>query len=351
MKKKKRNFQQLFSFVLLLFTLAVVVGIGLNGNDLQELGAALKQLSPFFLVLCVLCWGMYVLFNALTMHHFLKVQGYPIKLRQSLYAAIIGIYYCNVTPGASGGQPMEMYALSRYGVPVGISGSGMAVKFVVFQSVLLATGAVMWLFHADFVREYAGGSWWFVLLGYLANFVTIGLVLLMAISPNAVRWVIGKCIAIGVKLKLCKDPDASKAKWEEHCTSFLSSVQLLMRRPRDLLIQCLIALAHLMSLMLVIVAVYHALGLEGIGISRLITMGVLLYIGASYTPLPGASGAQEGGFAFMFRSIFPDARLFVALMIWRFCTYYLSVLIGVVLTVKETISSLRADRKAGAAEN
>lgn len=344
MKKEKRNLQQLFSFLLLLVTLAVVLCIGLNGNEMDDLAAALKRLSPSFLILCVLCWALYVLLNALTMYHFLRVQGYPVKLKDSLYAAMIGIYYCNVTPGATGGQPMEMYTLSKYGVPVGISGSGMAVKFVLFQTVLLITGAVLWMTHVDFVRAYAQSSWWFILLGYAANFCTIGMVVLMAISRKAVRWVIDKCILIGTKLHLCKDPEAARLKWENHCASFLDSVQMMVRRPRDLLIQCLIAFAQLMSLMLVIIAVYHALALEGVSTMELITMGVLLYIGASYTPLPGASGAQEGGFAVMFKGIFPDALLFVALMIWRFCTYYLSVLVGAVLTVAENIGTLRKKR-------
>lgn len=349
MKKEKKNLQQVFSFLLLLITLVVVVCIGLNGNELDELGAALQRLSPVFLLLCVACWALYVLFNALTMYHFLRVQGYPIKLGQNLHAAMTGIYYCNVTPGATGGQPMEMYALSKYGVPVGVSGSGMAVKFVVFQTVLLITGAVLWVWHADFVREYAQSSWWFILLGYLANFFTIGMVILMAISRKAVRWVIAKCILIGCKLHLCKDPDASRMKWENHCVSFLDSVQLMIRRPRDLVIQCLIAFGHLMSLMLVILAVYHALGLQAVSNMQLITMGVLLYIGASYTPLPGASGAQEAGFAVMFRGIFPDALLFVALMIWRFCTYYLSVLAGAALTIAENVSAIRKRRAKDAA--
>ena len=245
---------------------------------------------------------------------------------------------------------MEMYVLSKYGVPVGISGSGMAVKFVVFQTVLLVAGAFLWIFHAAFVHEYAQNAWWFVLLGYLANFCTIGMVLLMAVSQKAVRWVIGKCIALGTKLRLCKEPEASRQKWENHCASFLASIQLMIKRPRELLIQCLIALGQLMSLMLVIIAVYRAFGLEDASNAQLITMGILLYIGASYTPLPGASGAQDGGFAVMFRGIFPDALLFVALMIWRFCTYYLSVLVGAVLSVVENVALLRRSARSSAVD-
>ena len=61
---------------------------------------------------------------------------------------------------------------------------------------------------------------------------------------------------------------------------------------------------------------------------ELITMGVLLYIGASYTPLPGASGAQEGGFLLYYRGIFAGGTISVALLVWRFMTYYTILLIG-----------------------
>lgn len=341
----KRNLERVLSFLLLLLTLGIVLYIGFSGNDMESLGKALTALSPVYLLMCLFSWALYVLCDALAIHHFLHMQGQPIKLRQSLHAAMTGIYYCNVTPGATGGQPMEMYCLSKYGVSIGKSGSGMAVKFIVFQAVLLITGVVLGLSHFTFVDAHTQGTKWFVALGYIVNFFSIGMVVLMAISRSAVRWVIEKCIVLGVKLHICKDPDASRHKWENHCQSFLSSVQLIIRHPGDVLIQCLIALVQLMSLMLVIIAIYHAFGLSGVTTGELITMGVLLYIGASYTPLPGASGAQEGGFAVLFRGIFPDAHLFVALLIWRFSTYYLSVLVGAVLSLAENVYALRKSRR------
>ena len=337
---KKHSIQQLLSFFLLALTLGVVLYIGLNGSDLAELIEALKRLSPLYLLICLACWLIYVLMDALVIHHFLFIQNVPIRLWQSIHSAIVGIYYCNITPGASGGQPMEMYCLNKYGVPVGISGSAMAVKFVVFQVVLLVTGALLWLTHGEFVAAYAGGSTWFVVLGYVANFFTIGIVIGMAVSQRAVRWVIDRCIRLGIRLRICRDTQTSREKWENHCQSFLASFQLVASKPVDLFIQCLIAFVQLMSLMGVIIAVYLALGLEGVSYAELITMGVLLYIGASYVPLPGASGAQEGGFAVMFRYIFPEANCFVALLIWRFCTYYASVLTGAVVTTVENVIDL-----------
>lgn len=342
---KKPNLERLLSFLFLLVTLGVVLYIGFSGNDVDTLGEALGALSPVFLLICLLSWGLYVLMDALAIYHFLRMQGQSVRLWQSLHAAMTGIYYSNITPGATGGQPMEMYCLSKYGVSIGKSGSGMAVKFVVFQAVLLLTGGLLWLGHAGFVDMHTQGTKWFILLGYAVNFFSIGMVALMAVSQRAVRWVIERCIRIGMRLRVCKNPEASRQKWENHCQSFLSSVQLIIRHPKDVLIQCLIALGQLMSLMLTILAIYHAFGLEGIGTGELITMGVLLYIGASYTPLPGASGAQEGGFAVLFRGIFPDAQLFVALLIWRFSTYYLSIFAGALLTTAENLLGLRKSKK------
>ncbi len=334
----KAGTRKLLNLLFLLVTLAVVLFIGLKGNDLEELAAALTGFSPAFFGLCLLCWCVYILTDALSVHCFLARQGYRLRLIDSLHAAIVGLYYCNITPGASGGQPMEMYTLGRKNVPIGYSGSAMAVKFVCFQVTLLMTGALLWLFNRAFVFQHTQGIRWMILLGYIFNCFSISGVVLMAISRRAMMWVINKCIAVGSKLRICRNPEASREKWANHCTSFLDSFRMLLHHPVDLLVQMLIALVQLLSLMLVIRCIYLGMGLSGVSPMQMITVGVLLYISASYTPLPGASGAQEGGFALFFRGIFPEATLFVALMIWRFFTYYLTILVGAAVT---TVESLR----------
>lgn len=70
-------------------------------------------------------------------------------------------------------------------------------------------------------------------------------------------------------------------------------MHLVIRHPKDVIIQCLIALGQLMSLMLVIIAIYQAFGLSGISVGELLAMGVLLYIGASYTPLPAPAAHRK----------------------------------------------------------
>lgn len=344
----KAGVRKLLNFLFLAFTLGVVLVIGLHGNDLKELAEALGSVSLISFLLCFVCWCIYLLMNALGTYCFLNRQGVHLRLADALHAAVIGLYYCNVTPGASGGQPMEMYVLSKKNVSIGYSGSAMAIRFVCFQVVLLVAGAVFWLCNRGFVAQHTQGIRWLVLVGYLVNCFTISGVVLMAISRKKMLWLIDKCIKAGVKLRICKNPDASREKWTNHCESFLTSFRMLMRHPVDLLVQVVIAFVQLLAQMMVIWCIYRAMGLSGVSMIQIITVGILLYISASYMPLPGASGMQEGGFALFFRAIFPDAKLFVALMIWRFFTYYLTILAGVLVTVVEsTIGFAKKEKVAG----
>ena len=118
MKKNKPNAERLLSFLFLLITLGVVLYVGFSGNDLEALGGALRTMSPAYLALCLMSWILYVLTDALAIHHFLRMQGCPIRLRQSLRAAMTGVYYCNVTPGATGGH----WCARRCGSPSGAFG-------------------------------------------------------------------------------------------------------------------------------------------------------------------------------------------------------------------------------------
>ena len=71
----------------------------------------------------------------------------------------------------------------------------------------------------------------------------------------------------------------------------------------------------------------------GASYGQIITMAMLLYVSAAYTPLPGASGAQEGVFALYFANIFPSGIRLMALLLWRFFTYYISLIIGAIVTI------------------
>ena len=57
-------------------------------------------------------------------------------------------------------------------------------------------------------------------------------------------------------------------------------------------------------------------------------MQAFLFLTVSFVPLPGAAGASEGGFYLFFALIFPGTIMPLAMLLWRFATYYANILFG-----------------------
>ena len=124
------------------------------------------------------------------------------------------------------------------------------------------------------------------------------------------------------------------------------AVLRLSRHPRQILIQLGLSALSVLGLMSVILFVYRAFGESGTPWYQLLTISFLLFLSASYTPLPGASGAQEGGFLLYYRGLFTQGTAGLALLVWRFMTYYLFLIIGAAATI---LTHLRGGAKARAA--
>ena len=329
----KPRAKKILNFAFIFGTLAVVLLIGFNGQEMTGAVEALKSIGPQWIILCALAWVGYLLFDALSVHHFLKSQGHGIPLRSSLFVAISGMYYSNITPGATGGQPMQVYYLKKRNVPIGIGTSALTVKLFAFQFMLAVLGTILWIAYKDYIALQLGGNMWILIIGYVYNVIIVAFTVMMATSKRLVHFFVMLVIKAGVKLRLIKDPATTRAKWEDVIDTFHNSVMMITRRPVDLVIQLLIATAQILSLMAVTFFIYHAFRLTGTTYGQITALGIMLYTSAAYTPLPGASGAQEGVFALYFSQVFPDGIRLMALLLWRFFTYYFTLIVGAIVSV------------------
>ena len=124
----------------------------------------------------------------------------------------------------------------------------------------------------------------------------------------------------------------------------------LIHSPGQILMQILFSALSMLGMTGSIVFTYYAFGLSGTPWYQILTMSCLLFVSASYTPLPGASGAQEGGFMAYFAGIFTDGTIGVGLLIWRFFTFYLYLVVGVFTILLEKLILRREAKKRAASK-
>lgn len=340
--RKQFDWKKAFSFLFILAVLAFVIVVAFSNGELEDVWGTLLTLAPKWLLVAFLGWCACFVFDGISLYALLRDQKNPISLGAAIFVALIGLFYNNIDPGASGGQLMQVYYLKKKNVSIGISSSVLSVKFFCSQLVMVAMAILVWALNPAFVTEQLDGYRWIIVVGISINFFSVPAILLIAMYPPLVRAIVRFFIRIGVKLRLVKNAEKTTESAYRMIDIYHDSMREIAKKPQQILLQFLLSALSLIGLLSVPVAVYYAFGLSGTPWYHIFAVSVLLFLSVSYTPLPGASGAQEGGFLVFFQGIFTGGTLTLALLVWRFMSYYLFLLFGAVMTV---VSGLLARRK------
>ncbi len=330
--------KKVLSALFILLSVAAVFCIAFGNAELADAWGALRRLNPAWLAGLLLCWAAFVFFDVLATWQCLKKQGFSISLPRVLVINIIGLYYSNITPGASGGQPMQVNYMRKAGIPVGNGTTAVTVRLIANQFMVSLLSLLFLVFNRAFVCEQLAGGIWFVRIGWLINFAVVPLVLLAAFKPKWVRKLAGGLIGLLARIRLVKDREAVEEKVNGVLNTYYTAIHDLLRSPAQILLQCLFSALSMLALTGSVVFVYYAFGLSGTSWYRVLTLSLLLFVSASYTPLPGASGAQEGGFLYYFRNVFTGGTVGLALLAWRFFTYYIALFVGAIALLLEGVT-------------
>lgn len=326
------KWSRIFNGAVIALSVGMVLYILLSTDDLAGVWHALTDLQPFWLAGTIGCYALYILAEGVGLLAFLHPHGYRMNLLTAAHFSLIGIFYGYVTPGYSGGQPMQVYHMARRKVDAGLSLSAVTVRHFFNHLSFVSLTIGVWIANRTYVHEQVGHLTALIVIGLFMTFanvpLTIAVVLARPWVERLVRWTIRLCI----RWNICKDPQL----WEERSMKAIAnchgSMMTLLKSPGQIILQLLASMAEATFIMLVPYMAYRALGLEGHTLLQLLTIAFLLFVSASYAPLPGASGAQEGGFLAFFGSSFGTLAP-VGLLLWRFATYYLCLLVGCADTV------------------
>ncbi len=314
--------------IIIVVTLTAVMIIGMVSGNLPKAVNAVMSADPLCIALCVLCYFIYMMAGAMAICSFLKREGYHLRLRDSLSAMLTAIYYSNITPGATGGQPMQIAYLKKFGIPVGIGTSAIASFFIAWHVMRVVLLAGFGLFYKDFINQNLGQYVPFLILGFTYNVVLVVLWLLFCFSKKPVELIVKLIGKLAEKFRIIKNSQKTIESMQRTADKFHTGMTHLKNHKSEIFRQLFFGTVYVMSLSSILYFAYRGIGLEGSSYGEILSMGFCQYISAAYMPTPGASGAQEGIFRLYFGSMMPGASLLAVMMIWRFMSYYLGLIVG-----------------------
>ena len=272
---------------------------------------------------------------------------------------IIGTYYNNVTPLAVGGQPFEIYHLSKHGVRGGVATSIPIASFFVNQLAFVILGIVSLVLFThntynapvSLINAFPAAFYGLTIIGLCCCLFVPTLVILFSLMPKVGAKLVYLVIKLGTKLRIVRKPEETLQKTiktvvhNSHCLKKIAASPLLFLG--------LIILSFLENVASVSIAffVLKGFGLTFDGLSFVsewvivCSICFILFASITFIPTPGNSGAADLSFFILFESVLYAGLAFPAMLIWRLFHFYSTIIIGFIFATLKKKSDNKKEKQ------
>ena len=337
MGKKKTNKVNLIICGIAFIVMLVV----LFSEGVENIINALRQLNPLYLVIAVACMGGYWLGEAYGLHLAAKSLEPKTKFRTTLLVTMIGQYFNCITPFASGGQPMQVYTFVKRGMPLGSAMTALLSRFIVYQFTLTLYSIVFLVFRLSmFTEGDLKPLTILIIAGFIINTFVIALLFMLAFFRKATTKLAHVVVRLLGKLHIIKDVDDKIEYIDKELSTYYENFLFIKSRPVMILKMFLVTVAQLLFYFSITFIIYIGFGMSKTDFLTIIACQAFVLMISAFVPLPGAMGAAEGSYAAFFKGIFGDYYTGVSTFIWRFLTFYLPILIGIIINLRMSRSGV-----------
>lgn len=327
MKHKKLN----ITIIVISLIALIVYLFYAEGPD--NIAKALIEANPVFLAFALLMILVYWIFEAGIFHKVVKIFYKHQKFSNTFRVSMIGQFFNCVTPFSSGGQPMQAYSMVKSGVPLGKSTCALLIKFVIYQITLTLYSIVVLIFKWPFFSNNVSSFGYLVFIGFAINTAVVLALLSVCFFKNGTMRFCRFCIKTGHKIKLIKKPEEKLESMEREINEFYECFTVLRQHKALVLYLVFLSAVQLTVYFLIPYFLYIAFGAPNPNgtITTIIAAQSFVTMISAFVPLPGAAGGAELSFYTFFEMFFKSSTVSfvnVALLLWRFITFYLPIGVG-----------------------
>lgn len=317
----------------------ILIGALIFWNEMRQISFSklvygFNHLKWGWLIVAVILMFLSFYIESLGLGRLLQRRGQPRQPRWNLLRVpMIEEVFNDITPFSSGGQPAQLVALLEIGYEGGRAGSVLLLKFIIYQVMILLNFILTMVVGFERVMSEQQGIGILIVFGFVIHIVTIGMLLMIMFYYQFTKTlVMGFFDFIG---RFFKSPRI--ARWREKAARKIDTFHhesiLLKKEKKKVLVVSFLTLLQLFVYYMIPYFVLLALRVTHVDFLTVFSMHVMIVMITSIFPIPGGTGSAEYSFKALF-SLFVSnsATLVLALFLWRFITFYLGIIMGIIAT-------------------
>lgn len=288
----------------------------------------IKQADIGLLLLGIGCVFIYWLIEAFILLKLMHRENPNETVSFAFTLTMVGQYYNLITPGATGGQPLQLYEMSKKGYSMGAGTAVLVQKYALYQVTVTFLGIIATVFSLTALHQGLEAAKWLIVFGLLINIVGVVLIFTLAFSPKTAKSIMTGCVKLMYKMHVIKNQEKYYEKIDRFLIEYEIAIDALKSRKMETFQLFMISIVQMLIFYSVNYWVYRSLGLNAVNAITIISLQAILYVAVAFVPTPGAAGGAEAGFLLLFISIYGAINTPVAMILWRIITFYFIILFG-----------------------
>lgn len=343
--KNKNIRKSILNIIIFLIFAILTIFIVFKKNNMTEIFLNIKQVNITYIIFAIISMFIFISCEGINIRRVLQTLNCKISYLKSFKYALVGFFFSSVTPSASGGDPAQLYFMSKDKLPIAHSALALLVELSSFQFVSCSIAIIGFVYNYDILINNIGNIKYLLALGLTINILILIFLLIMIFSRKFAIKLVNIIISIlnflhYKKTTELKEKILNQVEEYHKCSIYLKSNKLVLLK---IIFTTTIQMILYHSIPYF---VYLSFGLNDVNFLTFIFMQAVLYISVSSLPFPGAMGVSEGGFMILFKMFFPSTILSSAMIISRGISFYLFVIISAILIILFILIDKLALKKA-----
>ncbi|MDK2866541.1 MAG: hypothetical protein PWP38_856 [Clostridiales bacterium] len=293
--------------------------------DIETLKMLMSGMMWRYLFLSIgllfLFWGLEALMMGWLIHRVnLKIERRRLPWI-ALKTTLIGQYYANITPFASGGQPVQLYILKQHKLSTSEGTAVLMSKFLIFQ--ITVTLYALFLFIRSFQTTPIALRP-FVITGLVINLIGLAIIAFSAFKPQVlfgpIDWSIRKFQRSKTRMQKLR------TRTHQFVNDYQTGMARLTSDYRETATLFLLSLIQLTAFFSMPYFLSKAMGIPNTHFLQMLTIQAELYMCISFIPIPGTVGVSEFGFVALMGNVMSGNLASMLMVLWRLVSYYFSLI-------------------------
>lgn len=309
-----------------LFALATVFIVA-KFEDPTVLSEMWYRIKYGYLLAAMALMVIYWILDGYLLMNIAEVLPSHIDFKDSFIISMSVQFFNAITPFASGGQPAMVYLLNKKGMTYGESTALVVLKSLMWQSSLFAVTVLSLFLNYEFFISNISGFFPLFILGAVTNIAVILFYCMFFSNSFMTKVMNGLCNLLG-KIGFKKRIEKFKENVNKEIFLMGSAMKEIQNHKKSLIRFLLISSVQITAFCSILYFIQLACEPMKANFFDMLASQYMVTMITSLIPSPGAAGGAEGiGYVF-FKKFFATSSILAVVLLWRFITYYLNLLMG-----------------------